>query len=45
MKERSERKPLKNEIQAFLTPALTLTVTLKTMCEKETDFYSFEKRY
>lgn len=43
MKERNERKPLKTEIQPFLPEALTPTVTLKTMCEKETNLYRVKK--
>lgn len=44
MKERNKRKPLIYEFQPFLPQALTLTVTLKTTCEKETDL-QFKKRY
>lgn len=44
MKERNKRKPLINEFKPFLPQALTLTVILKTACERETD-PQFKKTY
>lgn len=43
MKERNGWKPLTNETQPFLYPALNLTVTLKYECEKGTNFCALKK--